>query len=52
MDANFRLKLKDRGVKGDSELGPGWAYFVNNTAYMSELKNHADIIEVRCEPIH
>ena len=27
LDANFRLKLKDRGFK-DMELAPGWAYFV------------------------
>ena len=35
IDANFRLKLKDRGVT-DSEFGPGWAYFLNDEKYKAE----------------
>ena len=39
MDANFRLKLKSRGIK-DPELGSGLAYFVNNAKFEAHLKNH------------
>ena len=40
MDANFRLKLKSRGIQ-DPELGSGSAYFVNNAKFEAHLKNHA-----------
>lgn len=33
MDANFRLKSRDRNIKGDSALGPGWGYFTNHDHY-------------------
>lgn len=45
IDANFRLKLKDRSVD-DLEFGPGWAYFVNEDHYQAEIKNHAQPMEV------
>ena len=32
IDANFRLKLKARGIK-DPELGPGLAYFVDTAKF-------------------
>ena len=38
MDANFRLKLKSRGIR-DPELGSGLAYFVNNAKFEAHLKN-------------
>lgn len=38
IDANFRLKSKDRGVKNDALLGPGWAYFVEPNAYHEQLQ--------------
>ena len=38
MDANFRLKLKARGIK-DLELGSGLAYFVNIDTLQKHLKN-------------
>ena len=41
MDANFRLKLKTRGIK-DPELGDGLAYFVNTTMFEEHLKSHVD----------
>ena len=41
MDANFRLKLKTRGIK-DPELGDGLAYFVNTAMFEEHLKSHAD----------
>jgi hypothetical protein len=39
IDANFRLKLKTRGIK-DPELGAGLAYFVDTVKFQNHLKNH------------
>ena len=36
VDANFRLKSKNRQIK-DPELGSGWSYFVENTAYAEHV---------------
>ena len=41
IDANFRLKLKSRGIK-DPELGSGLAYFVNTQKFEAHLKTHVD----------
>ena len=41
IDANFRLKLKSRGIK-DPELGSGLAYFVNAGKFEAHLKNHTN----------
>lgn len=41
IDANFRLKLKTRGIK-DPELGSGLAYFVNAKEFEAHLKDHID----------
>jgi hypothetical protein len=45
IDANFRLKLKTRGIK-DPELGSGLAYFVNTEKFEAHLKSRADEEEV------
>ena len=45
IDANFRLKLKTRGIK-DPELGSGLAYFVNAVNFEEHLKSQADEEEV------
>lgn len=45
IDANFRLKLKTRGIK-DPELGSGLAYFVNTVKFQEHLKNHVHDNEV------
>lgn len=45
IDANFRLKLKDRGIK-DPELGSGWAYFVETDPYMGHLDTCEEQAEV------
>ena len=45
IDANFRLKLKTRGIK-DPELGSGLAYFVNTVKFQEHLKNHIHDNEV------
>ena len=49
IDANFRLKRRLVSKDAvDPSLSPGWAYFVDNTAYKSHLINHGkDIQEVR-----
>ncbi|KAI0061776.1 hypothetical protein BV25DRAFT_1804969, partial [Artomyces pyxidatus] len=52
VDANFKLKLKNRGLS-DVELSPGWAYFVNSTEYAEYLKDYVDEPEVKyCESNH
>ena len=38
LDANFRLKCKERGFDPDGNLGPGWGYFVNHSLFMKELE--------------
>ena len=45
IDANFRLKLKARGIK-DPEVGSGLAYFVDTAKFQQHLKHHADEQEV------
>jgi hypothetical protein len=49
VDANFKLKLKNRHIK-DPELGSGWFYFVENTAYVHHVANNTHNIEVGCVP--
>ena len=39
VDANFRLKLKDRKIK-DPEVGSGWAYFVENNRYIEHVSQN------------
>jgi hypothetical protein len=41
MDANFRLRLKARGIM-DSELGSGWAYFVEESEYAAHIKKNME----------
>ena len=40
IDANFRLKLKDRGIN-DTFLGPGWAYIVEDSKFKEHLEEFA-----------
>lgn len=39
VDANFRLKLKRRGIE-DLEIGSGWAYFVENRRYSEHVSKY------------
>ena len=48
VDANFRLKLKNRGIK-DPELGSGWSYFVENSAYARHIEANPHQEEARCD---
>ncbi|KAI0795165.1 hypothetical protein BC629DRAFT_1581798 [Irpex lacteus] len=41
LDANFRLKLKDRGFD-DVDLTSGWAYFVEDSKYRDFIKEIGD----------
>ncbi|KZT38987.1 hypothetical protein SISSUDRAFT_968609, partial [Sistotremastrum suecicum HHB10207 ss-3] len=53
IDANFRLKLKDRGDSKDPELGSGWAYFVEHMAYLAEIAKQPDLLEKSdCDSTH
>ena len=45
MDANFKLKGKNRGLK-DVELMPGWGPYVEETAYQNFIANYVDEPEV------
>lgn len=49
IDANFRLKLKSRGIK-DPELGAGLAYFVDTKKFQQHLQNCAHDEEVSLPP--
>jgi len=51
MDANFRLKLRNCHIKNDPELGPGWAYCVNEKHYQNEMDQYGDQTEVSCRYI-
>ncbi len=46
IDANFRLKNKDRGMKYDAPLGDGWGHWVPEGPYTSYLALHNDESEV------
>lgn len=46
LDANFRAKCKARGLD-DLELGSGWSYFVEETAYQAHLAKYGEQTEVR-----
>lgn len=45
VDANFKLKGKERGLK-DIELMPGWGPFVEENTYQDFLKDYVDQPEV------
>ncbi len=45
IDANFKLKNKDRGIK-DFELDPGYGCYVENSRYKSHLAQYVDQQEV------
>ena len=44
VDANFKLKNKERGIK-DFELDPGWGCYVETNRYFQHLDNYADQAE-------
>lgn len=46
IDANFRLKLKARGLKEDPALGDGWAHWVESGPYQEYVDRYGHQIEV------
>ena len=48
MDANFRQKNRRRKTTyADITLSPGWAYFVERSAYKDHVSQYASQEEVR-----
>ena len=45
VDANFRLKLKNRGIN-DPEIGTGWSYFVESEEYNKHITQNTVETEV------
>lgn len=46
LDANFRLKCKERGIK-DVRLGSGYSYLVEEEPFISHLAVSSHAVEVR-----
>ena len=44
VDANYKLKLKDKGIS-DAFLGTSWAYYVHNDKFQAYLQDHLDDVE-------
>ncbi|KAI0038918.1 hypothetical protein FA95DRAFT_1504888, partial [Auriscalpium vulgare] len=52
MDANFKMKLKNRGLI-DTELSPGWGYFVEQNAYSAHCEKYQNEPEPKyCDSNH
>ncbi|KAF9029676.1 hypothetical protein BJ165DRAFT_1359234, partial [Panaeolus papilionaceus] len=52
IDANFKLKQKDRGIE-DIELGSGWGAFVEHEPYISHVTQKVDEPEINtCNSEH
>jgi hypothetical protein len=46
VDANFRLKQKERGFSNSGTLGPGWGYFVDPISFARELQRFSSTPQV------
>lgn len=47
IDANFKMKQKDKGIENDPPLGDGWAHWVANAPFKAYVKKYGHVIEVR-----
>lgn len=47
MDANFRLKNRDRFVRNDVSLGDGWGHWVPSGPFMEHIATRNEDLEVR-----
>lgn len=46
IDANFRLKLKDKGYANDPPLGDGWGHWVSLQPFKEYVKQYGWQVEV------
>ena len=46
IDAKFRLKLKEKGIKDDPALGDGWGHWVQSAPYQAYYKKYSHQTEV------
>src|ERR1700730_4513596 len=46
IDANFRLKLKEKGILNDPSLGDGWAHWVSSKPYHEYVRKYGHQVEV------
>jgi hypothetical protein len=46
IDANFRLKMRDRGILSDPPLADGWGHFVPMTQYKAYTDTYGHQAEV------
>ena len=51
MDANFRLKLKDRHIDDDKRLGKGLSYYVDESRYDDVISRSNHVVEVSVDLI-
>jgi hypothetical protein len=51
IDANFRMKNKDRSATDTPALGDGWAHFVPEAPYMEYVEKCGHEAHVRYTPL-
>lgn len=47
IDANFKMKQKDKNILNDPPLGDGWAHWVAHEPYKAYIKLYGHQVEVR-----
>ena len=52
IDANFKMKQKDKGIENDPPLGDGWAHWVANVPFKAYVEKYGHKIEVSPPPGH
>jgi len=45
-DANYKMKLKEKGIENDPPLGDGWGHFAPTGPYNDYVKQYGHQIEV------
>lgn len=50
MDANFKLSLKEKGIRSDPTLGDGWAHWVPRKDFYEYLLANGGAVEVSKTP--
>lgn len=48
IDANFKMSLKEKGIKDDPALGDAWAHWVPREEFYDYLRNNGGAVEVCC----